>query len=268
MKAKNIAIISAVAVLAAGCGQVDSGETGIYTTWGKAEREPLDPGLHYVNPFCSEIVRYSTREQREEIKTATYTKDMQSAYVQLLVVFSVKREDAYNLHVTYGQDYKSKTVVPAVFGAVKDVLGQWEADKLVNGREKATKEIFDKATEMMSGQPVRLVSVTILNIDYSDAFEKAIEAKQIATQEAIKAKNRTVQIEEESRQEVIRAEAKAKAKLAIAEADAKAVEIRGKALKENPDVIKLEAIGKWDGKAPQTLILGSDSGTLVNVKGN
>lgn len=187
---------------------------------GKAEREPLDPGLHYVNPFCSEIVRYSTREQREEIKTATYTKDMQSADVQLLVVFSVKREDAYNLHVTYGKDYKSKTVVPAVFGAVKDILGQWEADKLVNGREKATKEIFDKATEMMSGQPVRLVSVTILNIDYSDAFEKAIEAKQIATQEAIKAKNRTVQIEEESRQEVIRAEAAAKAKLALAEADA------------------------------------------------
>ena len=111
--------------------------------------------------------------------------------------------------------------------------------------------------------PVTITSLVIANIDYSDVFEKSIEEKVVAQQNAIRAQNETKRIEEESRQEVIRAEAKAKAKLALAEADAKAVEIRGKALKENPNVVSLEAINKWDGKLPATMFLGG-SAPLVN----
>jgi regulator of protease activity HflC (stomatin/prohibitin superfamily) len=170
------------------------------------------------------------------------------------------------IHTSYGKDWADKLVHPTIVAVVKEVIGQWEADKLVNGREQVTAEINKMIGDKLSGKPVRFSQLVIENIDFSDAFEKAIEAKQIATQEAIKAKNKTVQIEEESRQDVIRAEARAKATLAIAKAEAEAMEVRGKALRENHDLIMLQFVEKWDGTAPNTLILGEGANPLINTK--
>ena len=135
------------------------------------------------------------------------------------------------------------------------MIGQWEADRLINGRAQATKEIREQVSGRLAETPVRLGMVVISNIDYSDVFEKAIEAKQVAMQRAIEAQNRTRQIEEEARQKVI-----------SAKAEAESMQIRGDALKANPALVPLEAVQKWDGKAPSTLVVGGDASALLQSK--
>ena len=261
-----VVIIGAIIFGIAGCNKVDSHQVGLKIRWGRIDSDPLTPGLYFVNPIGSKVAKYDARDIRSEMTAETYTKDMQPADLQLMIVYALDKTRIKEIHTSYGQDWANKIIAPAVLGATKDVLGLWEADKIVNGREQAAKEINDLVLKMLEGKPVLFKQLIIANIDFSDAFEKAIEAKQIATQEAIKARNRTVQIEEESRQEVIKAEARAKATLALAEADAKAMEVRGKALKENQDLIQLQFIEKWDGTAPQTLILGESAKPLLNLK--
>ena len=260
------AFVSLVLACCSGCAKVDTHEVGLKVRWGKIDSEPLTPDLYFINPIGTSLVTYDARERKADIKAPTYTKDMQPCDLQLTVVYSLDRTRIKEIHTSYGKDWAAKLVEPVILAATKDVMGQWEADKIVNGREQATKEINDMVAKMLDGKPVKFSQLVIANIDFSDAFEKAIEAKQIATQEAIKAKNKTVQIEEESRQEVIRAEARAKALLATARAEAEAMEVRGKALKENQDLIQLQFVEKWDGKAPQTLILGEGANPLVNMK--
>ena len=136
----------------------------------------------------------------------------------------------------------------------KDVVGQWEADKLINGRDKATKEIFEQVSAAMKGKPIRVSSIVLANVDYSDVFEKAIEDKQVAMQNAIRAKNRTQEIEEEARQKII-----------TAEAEAKSMQIRGDALKANPGLVQLEAVSKWDGRAPGALFIGDKATPMLNL---
>ena len=87
---------------------------------------------------------------------------------------------------------------------------------------------------------LKFSTFSLTNIDYSDAFEKSIEEKQIATQNAIKAKNNTVKIMEEAKQQVI-----------SAKAEAEAMRIKSNALKTNKSLIEYEAVQKWDGKLPQ-----------------
>lgn len=264
------ALFAAIAVAAGtvGCAKVDTNEIGFKTRWGKIDSGLLEPGLYFINPIGVSMVTYDARMVKQELKAPTYTKDMQTADLNLVITYAVDRSRVTEIHANYGRkDWAQKIVHPIVVGVAKDVIGQWEADKLVNGREQATVEINNMVKERLSDKPVHFGELVIANIDFSDAFEKAIEAKQIATQEAIKAKNKTVQIEEESRQEVIRAEAKAKATVALAKAEAEALEIRGKALKENQDLIRLQFIEKWNGVAPNTLILGGDSAKpLMNVQ--
>lgn len=249
-----------------GCSTVDTHEVGIKTMWGKINSEPLGPGLYWVAPIGGWMVKYDARERKTTLKAPTYTRDMQPADLELVITYTLDRTRIKDIHTQYGKDWAEKIVNPIVVAVTKDVIGQWEADKLVNGREQATVEINKMVQEKLADKPVKFSQLVIENIDFSDAFEKAIEAKQIATQEAIKAKNKTVQIEEESRQEVIRAKAKAEATVALAKAEAEALEIRGKALKENQDLIMLQFVEKWDGKSPNTLILGEGANPFINAR--
>ena len=240
--------------LVAGCGQVDSGHTGLRLSWGKVVSEPLGPGLWFYNPLGGSLVVYDCREQRADFKMNAYTKDVQSADFQIVVTFSLDQSQVVSLHNGIGEHYVEKILSPAVVGVTKDVVGQWEADKLINGRDKATKEIFEQVTAAMKGKPIRVSSIVLANVDYSDVFEKAIEDKQVAMQNAIRAKNRTQEIEEEARQKII-----------TAEAEAKSMQIRGDALKANPGLVQLEAVSKWDGKAPGTLVIGDRATPMLNL---
>lgn len=236
-------------------GQVDSGHCGLKLSWGKVVSEPLGPGLWFFNPIGGKLVAYDCREQRCDFKMNAYTKDVQSADFQIVVTFSLDRSKIVELHNGIGTQYTEKILAPVVIGVTKDVVGGWEADKLINGREQATKEIYNRVLEALTGKPLRVTSVVLANVDYSDVFEKAIEDKQVAMQNAIRAKNKTQEIEEEARQKVI-----------AAEAEAKSMQIRGDALKSNPGLVSLEAIQKWDGKAPQTLVIGEAAKPLLNLK--
>lgn len=249
IKALGIAL-SALAI--AGCGQIDSGHTGLKLSFGKVVSEPLGPGLWFYNPIGGSLVIYDCREQRADFRMNAYTKDVQSAEFQIVVTFALNQHFITDLHNTIGRDYREKILAPAVIGVTKDVVGQWEADKLINGREQATREILTQVKAALRGKPVEVSSIIIANIDYSDVFEKAIEDKQVAMQNAIRAKNRTQEVEEEARQKVI-----------AAEAEAKAMQTKGDALKANPSLVQLQAIDKWDGRAPQTLVVGSDVAPIL-----
>ena len=140
--------------------------------------------------------------------------------------------DPNNVHILYqriGKEYVSTLIAPALLSSVKDVVGKVEADKFINNRELVTEEIKQKLSAALNGTNVIVQSVSIEDIAFSGAFEAAIEAKQIATQEAIKSQNETVRVEEEGKQQVIKARAESDSKKAQSDADAYAIEVESKA---------------------------------------
>lgn len=224
---------------------VDAGQIGVRTWFGKVVENSVEPGLHWVNPIGGRIIKYDVREQKSDIKAPTYTKDMQQADIFVVVTYALNKADVGIVHQTFGTTYADKVVLPKVTGAIKDVIGNIEAAELVNAREKAAKNILETAAAQIkeASVPVTITSLVITNIDYSDVFEKSIEEKVVAQQNAIRAQNETKRVEEESKQVVVRANA-----------EAEAMRIRAEALKANPDILLQDAIKKWDGHLPTTIM--------------
>lgn len=240
------------------CATVDAGEIGVRTQFGRVTENSVEPGLHFVNPVGGKIIRYDVREQAARIKVPSYTKDMQQADIEVVCTYALNKKDVGVVHQEYGTGYADKVVLPKVVGAIKDVIGGIEAAELVNARDKAAKSIFDTAVGQLTSSsiPVTIQSIVMVNIDYSDVFEKSIEEKVVAQQNAIRAQNETKRVEEESKQVVVRANA-----------EAEAMRIRAQALKENQSILLQDAIKKWDGKCPQTMFLGGDVGKVMDVSG-
>lgn len=261
---KCLGIVSTVII--AGCGQIDSGEAGFFTDWGEVvSRQCLDEGLHFYPKPGKELVVYDIRNKIVKVKTPVFTKDVQSMEVEMTVTYNLMRDKVIDLHKSTGTKYESILIVPSVLGATKDALGKMEASDIVANREKATASIADEITKRLSVHGINVTLVNLTNIDYSDAFEKAVEEKQVALQRSIKEKNETARLREVAQQEIVKAEAEAKAKvlnseaeakaiLVKAEAEARSIEMRNKALAQNHALIEYETVKTWDGKLPVQML--------------
>ncbi len=237
--------VGAIVVCAAAASSVkvvDTGYRGIKTRFGKVIGESLPEGFYMYNPLTTEIHNMDTKVQKYTLKMSTYTKDVQQASLVISVNTSLEPDKVHLLFQEIGTGYADKVIAPQISRAVKDTIGKWEADLLVSNREKATDEILTSLREALQPYHINTQNVIIENIDYSDQFERAIEEKQIATQDAIKAKNRTRQVEEEANQKVL-----------AAKAEAESMRIRSQALSQNQNLVAYEAVQKWNGQLPVNL---------------
>ena len=251
MKQHALIIIFAVLFLGVigfinGCTKVDTGEVGFVTRFGKIVDEKVShEGLMLYNPITSKGVIYDTKNQIVTMKMEQYTKDIQQATVEISVTFSLDGEKAMEIHSHTGRKYVEKLVLPAILTATKNVLGTYEAQEAIPKRDEVRQKINDCLKNELGKYGILITLVNLADISYTDVFEKAVEEKQVAMQNAIRAKNETARIDEEGKQKVI-----------TAEAEAKAIEVRAKALEKNKSLIAYEAIQKWNGVLPQYFLGG------------
>ena len=200
--------VAFLCALMTGCGQVDSGEAGFFTRWGEVvSREPVSEGLHFYEPWGTDLVTYDLKNRTFKVKTPVFTKDVQTMEVALMVTYHLSREKVIELHRRTGKNYEQILIEPSVLGAAKDALGKMEAGDIVANREAATAAILAAITEKLAPHGINITLVNIANIDYSDAFERAVEEKQVALQRSIKERNETARLREVAQQNIVKAEA-------------------------------------------------------------
>jgi prohibitin 2 len=175
--------------------------------------------------------------------------------VTMAVQTRIDREDATKIYQNYGLDYMTQAL-PKIIDSLKAETAKYEAAEIVANRNQIRTEALKTAQSRLTGF-VEVQDLSIVNVEFSSEYEKAIEAKQVAQQRA-----------EQAKYELQQAEVEAEKVVASAKGDAEAIQIKGDALAKNPSVIDLELINKWDGKAPDTLVTtggGSGSNSVGSI---
>ena len=255
MKKILLTIASILMLNACGFEQVDTGNRGILTRFGEVQGEPLNEGLHFYNPFTSDIIEYSVRQEKWSEKTAIFTKDTQRVDVEFAVVYFADPKFVHTLYRDVGKldMLTEKVIKPVVLGSIKDAIGSVIADELVMKREQVTKEALREVHDNLKLKNVLVSDLQFTNLDFDDAYERAVEQKVVAIQQAQKAKNETVRIEEEAKQTV-----------KTAQAEAESMRIKTQALAQNKGLVEFELAKKWDGKLPQYMF--GNSTPLLDFK--
>lgn len=235
---------------------VNAGHRGVKVKFGETYMEVIEEGWNWHNPFAS-IKEINVQTIKFERESQVYTKDIQSAEIKYVLNYSLEPTTVPGLYKNVGMNYEAKELIPGIEGALKDAIGKWNAQDLVANREKARAEIMTMLKTNLGSKGYFIISdFQLVDINYSDVFEKAIESKVIAEQKALEAKNKTVEIEEQAKQKVI-----------SAESEAKSMEIRAKALEKNPKLTEYEAVQKWNGQLPTYMMGGSGAVPFLNIGG-
>jgi prohibitin 1 len=231
---------------------IPAGSRGVVTHFGKVQDEVLGEGLHFTLPIATTVHKISTRVQKSEDETDAATKDMQKVRAKLAINWHVNPITVNRTYQTVGDEdaIERGIIAPAVSEVLKAATAKMTAEEVLTKRIELKTNIDAALIKRLAGYGVLVDDISLTNLDFTAEFNRAVEQKQIAEQEA----QRAVYITQKARKE-------ADATIETARGQAEAQKLVKQTL--TPEVLQQRAIEKWDGSFPQ--VMGSGTLPFVNL---
>ena len=232
-----------LAVLLSSITVVPTGYTGILTTFGRVEDRTISAGAHLILPWQN-VVKMDNRTQKVQISTDAFSSDIQQVDLQLSVNFCIDQETAQELYRTVGINYYDNVMYPRILENTKAVFSQYSAENLIAKRNTLSDLIAESTSSDMKEYGITIVSIAIEDIDFTDAFTTAVEAKQVALQTKLKTETQQAELvsiaQSTAERDLIAARTDAEKRTILAEAEASVKRIEAEM--EYPGQIKVNVI--------------------------
>lgn len=245
--------------------KVGNGKVAVVTHFGKTQDETLEPGFH-VKPFFNVLHPTSVQTQTLTINLSAFSSDIQQVNTTVTLNYNIDKTNAVTLYRDVGDNYETILMMPRVQEDTKIVFSRYTAESLVQQRDVLSMEILVLLQEYLAPYGINVTAVAIENIDFTDAFTNAVEAKQVATQEKLTAQTQqerlTMEAEAQAERETIEAQAQADRERIAADAEAYAIITKADAEAEantkvaqslTPELIEYTQVQLWNGEMPSVM---------------
>lgn len=242
-------VVVALILLATSFYIVPAGSVGVITHWG-AVKYVVQPGLGMKWPISEGIVKMSVRTQKDEVvgdKTSgAVSKDLQLVTFDIAVNYHLDGQHAVDVYQKIGTGYKDTVVSPAILNVFKAITAQHTAEELVTMRNQVRTDAETMLAAQMKPYYVVIDNFNIVNFDFSDEFNAAIEAKQVAQQQVETSKQLLAKAQVDAQTAVAQAKGQADAQAALKNTGALTPEYLSYLALQN----QLVALNKWNGILP------------------
>lgn len=247
-----IAVVIVLALIIFGFSSfaiVSPGHTGVVVTLGKVSDKVLEEGIHFKVPFIQRVEQIDNRVLKTEVESNAASKDLQTISSKVSINYRVNKSSSADIYKNVGSDFTNVIVNPAIQECVKSIAAKYTAEQLITNRAIVSTEMEEAISQKINPYGLSIEVFNIVNFDFSEEFNKAIEAKQTAQQSALKAEQDLARIKVEAEQTVEKAKA-----------EAEAYKLKNEQITDK--VIMMEFIDKWNGELPK---VASDAGALFDV---
>lgn len=228
---------------------IGAGEVGIITRFGEVNRE-AQSGIALKLPWPIEkIYRMDTRIQKEQQDTTAATSDLQDVKATLALNYALDKNSALKVFKNIGPEYNDRVVTPTVQESFKAASAKYTASELLTRRAEVKNEALVAIKKRLEPYGVKIEDLNIVNFSFSPEFTRAIEAKQVAAQQAEQAKYNAEKANADAQADINRARGQAESQRLIQSTI-------------TPEVLQKQAIDKWDGKLPTYM---NGGGTVFNI---
>ncbi len=224
---------------------VPAGFVGVVIRFGAVTRT-VQPGFGMKIPFVEDVVKMDVRTQKDQTDAAAASSDLQQVTSTIAVNYNLDPAYAATVYQSVGTDYADILIAPAIQNIFKATTAQYTAEELIDQRElvRATAEAALKT--QLAQYHVIVQNFNIINFNFSDQFNQAIEAKQVAQQQVETAKQLLAKAQVDAQTAVAQAQGQADAQKALKDAGSL-----------TPEYLEFLAIQKWDGHLPAVVAGGT-----------
>ncbi len=224
---------------------VEPGHRGVEVTMGKVSKVFKPEGFGFKLPFITMISPQLIRQQTAQMRADCYSSDLQQVKIDVRVLYRVPESSVVSVFRDFSGEPFASLIQPRVAEAINEITAQRTAELIVQKREEIKSKALETARRKV-GDVLVIEDIVLEDITLTKSLENAIEAKMVQQQEAARARFAQQQVEIEASTVVIKARG-----------EAESINLRGKALRENPSVLELQIVELWDGVTP--LVVGPEA---------
>ncbi len=255
--AYGIGIVLLIALLFSSFISIGPGERGVLFNIrsGVQKSISLDEGIHFIIPYYERVYIYSIRVAKEEFQTEASSQDLQAVQVMAVVNFHLDPQQVATICQEVGSQYTSRIIKPSVEESVKAVVAKYNATELISKRPEVKAKAQEILIERLADYHILVDDLSLTDFVFSQEFKKAIEAKQVAEQQALQRKYELQKAQKDAEIMIAEAEGKKKSRIAEAQGEAEAQRLLQKSITSG--VIELRRIEKWNGTLPKVVSDGA-----------
>ena len=232
---------------------VNAGERGVLLRFGAVQDVVLTEGIHPIVPLMHTVKKLSVRVQSQEITAEASSKDLQDVYTDVALNWHVVPEETHLIYQQIGDRAAiiQNIINPAVEEVLKAVMARYTAEEIITKRGEVKTGVDQALIERLRPYHIAVDDISLVHVHFSNRFSDAVEAKQVAEQEAKRAEFIALKAIKE-----------AEAEVNLAKGEAEAQTLLQQSL--TPELLQRQAIEKWNGNLP--LVMGSDGTKLLDMR--
>ena len=247
---------------------IPSGYTGVVTTFGQIQENPMPNGFNWKIPFVQEVLQVNNKQQDIYIEGQIWSEaaDQTVVYMEgITVTYQISPERSAWIYANVS-DYTNNLVSTTLVSSAMKIAAKSLATEDVTNRgivEPAARESLQAALDEKYGEDtVRVLKIVISNMNFEDRYNEAIEARQLARMEqerqAIQNSTNLAKAQAEAEAARVTAQGEADAETILAQAKADANRILAASITEQTQM--QDIINGWNGVLPSTLLSGAENG--------
>jgi regulator of protease activity HflC (stomatin/prohibitin superfamily) len=246
--------ILAIGILSS-VGTIPAGHRGVHTRFQAVTGKVFGEGLYFKVPFIDNVKKLNVRIQKIEAQASAASKDLQTVDANIALNFHIDPTMAVYVYQNIGTYYQYDLITPAIQESIKSGTAKFTAEELITKRQDVRDQIKTNLSDKLNKHGFIIDELNIENFSFSESFDKAVEEKVTAEQQALAAQNKLEQVKFEAQQKIEEAKGKAEA-----------LRVEAEAISTGRSILELEAIKKWNGQLPT--YMGGDTGALPFINLN
>lgn len=237
---------------------INPGQAGVLSILGKAQNGALLEGLHFRPPLVSSVDIYDVTVQKFEVPAQSSTKDLQDLTASFAINFRLDPTQIVDVRRTQGTlaNIVTKIIAPQTQESFKIAAAKRTVEEAITLRGELKQDFDDALNSRLEKYGIIVLDTSVVDLNFSPEFAKAVEEKQIAEQRAQRAVYIAREAEQEALAEINRAKGKAEAQRLLAET----LKAQGGEL-----VLQKEAIEAWKSggaQMPKVLVTSGQTGNV------